>query len=67
MNEPTSPLNHSTTRLISSKCSLLHALSHSLLQKFFFRARWKLKLLSQHLAASNKDIHYSISLVEVWR
>ena len=34
---------------------------------FFFRARWKLKLLSQHLAASNKDIHYSISLVEVWR
>ena len=67
MNEPTRPLNHSTTRLISSKCSLLHARSHSLLQWFFFRARWKLKLLSQHLAASNKDIHYSISLVEVWR
>ena len=43
-------------------------LAHTLYcSSFFFRALWKLKLLSQHLAVSNKDIHYSISLVEVWR
>ena len=65
MNEPTRLLYHSTTRLIISKCSLLPARSHYLCSSFFPERGGK--LLSQHLAVTNKDIHHSISLVEVWR